>query len=112
MANYSAISSVITAAQRDLRGAYACAVVSGRQLWSGADLQGKAKSYGGGYARQRNKAYTALRRAGGEVLAVDHGKRVTAVRICTDDFGNAVYATTDGLAWPHTRSQYKIGRTP
>ena len=88
-----------------LRGAYARAVVTGQQRWSGADLRGKAARYGSSYARQRRKAKKALGAAGGVVVAVEHGRLVTGVALCVDDFGNQIYATADSLVRPLTRAQ-------
>jgi hypothetical protein len=90
-----------------LRGAYAQAVVTGQQRWSGADIRGKAAYYGSTYARQRRKAKKALKAAGGEVVAVEHGRLVTAVALCVDDFGNQVYMTADSFVRPLTRAQCK-----
>lgn len=87
---------------------YGIAVLQGRQNWSGSDLEGKAARYSSKYARTRATAARCLRRAGGSVLAVDHGKQLSAVRVCTDDFGNEVYATRRGYAWPNSRAQYKV----
>ena len=80
------------------RARYARDVIEGYQRWSGADLKGKARKFGAGYARQRTRARTALFDAGGMILAVDHGRHVTAVPVGTDDYGNAVYATPSGAA--------------
>jgi len=90
-----------------LRGAYARDVVTGQQRWSGADLRGKAARYGATYARQRRKALKALEAAGGEVVAVEHGRLVTGVELCVDDFGNQVYMTAVSLVRPLTRAQCK-----
>jgi hypothetical protein len=90
-----------------LRGAYARDVVTGQQRWSGADLRGKAKNYGSRYGRQRRKAEKALEAAGGEVVAVEHGRLVTGVAICVDDYGNQVYMTAVSLVRPLTRAQCK-----
>jgi hypothetical protein len=88
-----------------LRGAYARAVVAGQQRWSGADLRGKAKNYGSTYARQRHKAEKALEAAGGEVVVVEHGRLVTGVALCVDDYGNQIYLTATSLVRPLTRAQ-------
>jgi len=80
------------------RARYARDVIHGDQRWSGADLRGKAKKFGAGYARQRNRARTALFAAGGMILAVDRGRHVTAVPVGTDDYGHAIYATPSGTA--------------
>ena len=90
-----------------LRGAYAQNVVTGQQRWSGADLRGKAKNYGSTYARQRHKAEKALEAAGGEVVVVEHGRLVTGVALCVDDFGNQIYMTAVSLVRPLTRKQCK-----
>jgi hypothetical protein len=88
-----------------LRGAYAQDVVTGQQRWSGADLRGKAARYASTYARQRRKAEKALEAAGGEVVAVEHGRLVTGVALCVDDYGNQVYMTAVSLVRPLTRAQ-------
>ncbi len=79
------------------RAGYAHDVLSGRQWWSGADLQGAARNYGGHYAEQRKHAAWALHDAGGVILPVEHGRLVTALPIGMDDFGNAVYETRRGM---------------
>ena len=101
------LAQVCDKACQMLRGAYAKAVVTGQQRWSGADLRGKAKNYGSTYARQRRKAEKALEAAGGEVVVVEHGRLVTGVAICVDDYGNQVYMTAVSLVRPLTRAQCK-----
>ena len=62
----------------------ACArrVILGLQRWSGADLRGRARDYGAGYARQRSAARRALEAAGGTVVAHGpHGRPVTGAQI-------------------------------
>jgi hypothetical protein len=80
------------------RARYARDVIYGDQRWSGSDLKGKARKFGAGYARQRTRARTALFNAGGMILAINRGRHVTAVPVGTDDYGNAVYATPNGVA--------------
>lgn len=87
------------------RQRYARAVLEGRQNWSGSDLRGDAKRWSGSYARQRAAARDALVKAGGCLLRVEHGRLVSAVRVCTDDFGRVIYATGDGFARPDDRSR-------
>lgn len=78
---------------------YARDVIMGYQAWSGADLKGKARRYGGGYARQRDTARSAVNAAGGLVLPVGNaGRLCLCERIGMDDMGNALYATTQGPA--------------
>lgn len=90
------LEQVVSAAAAALRGEYAKNVVAGVQRWSGADLKGKAARFGGQYARQRAKAAAALRAAGGEIVAARRGGRLsTAVAVAVDDFGVAIYATTE-----------------
>ncbi len=101
------LTAVCDKACEMLRGAYAKHVVTGQQRWSGADLRGKAKNYGSSYGRQRRKALKALEAAGGEVVAVEHGRLVTGVELCVDDFGNQVYMTAVSLVRPLTRAQCK-----
>lgn len=107
------LHSVITKArailaERHPRAAYADNVLMGRQAWSGADIKGKARRYGGHYAQQRARAATALADSGGLILAIDKGKLVSAAPACVDDYGNAVMSTRQGLAWPNTAAQYKL----
>lgn len=99
------LRSIIESAAATLRGQYARDVLSGRQAWSGADLQGKALKYSSGYARQRVKAAAALHNAGGTVLRCEHNRLVTAVLVCIDDYGNAVYAVPGGYVRPASRHQ-------
>ena len=80
------------------RAQYARDVLFGHHRWSGADLRGKAASFGAKYAQQRRNAEAALRKAGGVVIQVNRGLRVTAVPIGQDDFGAALFATTAGVA--------------
>ncbi len=94
------LQTVITLACASLpvRAQYARAVIEGDQRWSGADLRGKARKFGAGYARQRSRARTALFNAGGCIVAIDRGLNVTAVQVGTDDMGRTIYATTHGIA--------------
>lgn len=68
-------------------GSYQIAVLRGSQSWSGADLAGKAKSYGAHYARSRKAALAKVRRAVnpfGLDLVVEtrrHGRLVLAWRV-------------------------------
>lgn len=87
------IDTIIAAAAASLRGQYARDVVTGRQRWSGSDLRGKARKYGASYAVQRAKARAALYRAGGELIAINHGLIVSAVQI-----GEDTYLTLRGVA--------------
>jgi hypothetical protein len=76
---------------------YAAEVLTGQRLWSGADLEGKAKKYGARYALQRRAAKDALRKAGGEVIEVEHGRKVAAVLLRDEQDGSRIYATAAGL---------------
>ncbi len=51
------------------RGCYQNALLSGREPWSGAGLQGMAQTYAGGYARSRAALLTRLNAAGHSVGA-------------------------------------------
>lgn len=95
----SKLQQVITAAQSFVnpRANYAKAVISGWQLWSGADLKGKAARYGHAYLQQRRNARKALHAAGGHVVPIEHGLLVTAAQIGTDDYGCAIYETVYGV---------------
>lgn len=77
------------------RQRYAAAVIRGQQRWSGADIKGRASQYGGSYRRQRKLAQAALQRAGGLILLVDNGLRVSAVA-ANPEFTR--FETTLGLA--------------
>lgn len=101
------INTVISTAQASLgnRSRYALDVVDGGQLWSGADLKGKARKYGASYARQRARASQALYEAGGEVIAIEHGLLVTAVQTGMDCYGNAIYQTTQGVRVQRTAAR-------
>lgn len=46
--------------QRVRIGAYQRDALTNRQRWSGADLKGKAKKWGGKYARARKSAFNKL----------------------------------------------------
>lgn len=96
--NTTHLDTVIDTAESLLspRAQYARLVLTGGQRWSGADLKGKARAFGGGYYRQRRKARAALHRAGGLIVASKaHGRLSTAVRVGCDDFGDAVYQTVE-----------------
>lgn len=80
------------------RQGYARDVIRGRQIWSGADLQGKARLYGTGYARQRMHASSAWYDAGGCIVALRRtGQLVSAIYIGMDDYGTALYETRGGV---------------
>ena len=93
------------AAMLSPRQQYARAVLEGRQTWSGNDLRGRAKKWSSSYARQRAAARDALVKAGGCIIRVEHGRLVSAVRVCVDDLGRVIYATADGFAYPDDRSR-------
>ena len=91
------------------RAGYAHDVLSGHQRWSGADLKGKAKRYGGGYATQRSHARYALRQAGGVIIPTGNGGKLrSALYIGMDDYGNAMYATRAGTAVANGTTRYRI----
>ncbi len=61
--------SVVTDAARPAaancaRGAYQAALLDGYEAWSGSTLRGRAKTWGGRYARSRDALDTRLREAG------------------------------------------------
>ena len=86
------------------RAVYARDVIEGRQAWSGSDLRGKAGQFSSRYAKQRSHARVCLVAVGGSIVPVgQRGKQITAVRLCVDDFGNEVYETLNGLAYPAGR---------
>ena len=74
---------------------YAERVLLGAQVWSGSDLKGKAKQYGGSYARLRRVAAGAWCDAGGILayIRTEHGRLDSLVQIAVDDFGEAVYSS-------------------
>jgi hypothetical protein len=80
------------------RALYARAVIEGYQRWSGADLKGKAKKYGAGYAAQRQAARLSLYAAGGCIIPMRHGLLVTAVHITDTVEGFEIYETPLGIA--------------
>jgi hypothetical protein len=81
------------------RSKYADDVIAGNQEWSGADLKGKARRYGGSYASMRIHARTALHRAGGCLqYCGKHGRTLLCVRVGQDDYGNAIFQTELGPA--------------
>lgn len=98
-------NAVVKKACAMVRGEYQKAVISGRQTWSGSDLLGLAKKYGSKYNASRERAFAALRAAGGAVIAVEHGRLVTAVKVCVDEYGNEVYATRRRFVRPTTPKQ-------
>ena len=101
------LSTIIAAAAASLRGQYARDCVTGAQRWSGADLKGKARKFGHTYAVQRAKARAALYRAGGVIIAIDHGLRVSAVAL-----GDDIYLTARGVAMRcGTRYRVELGMT-
>jgi hypothetical protein len=80
------------------RAQYAREVIRGEQRWSGADLKGKAKKFGAVYARQRSVALRAWHDAGGILVAVEHGRLVSAVEAGVNAQGYATFVTVDGVA--------------
>ena len=100
------IATIIAAAAASLRGQYARDCITGAQRWSGSDLRGKARKFGHTYARQRAKARAALYRAGGVIIAIDHGLNVSAVAIDADS-----YATLRGVA-VRCGTRYRISTVP
>lgn len=60
------------------KGSYQHGVVSGHESLSGSSLKGKAKNYGGTYARSRASLLANLREAGVPFfeITVDRGRRV------------------------------------
>lgn len=101
------LQQVIATAAATLRGNYAQNVVKGYQLWSGADIRGRAAKFGGKYRDQRTKASQALYAAGGKVIQIDYNKRVTAVDAGVDDYGNRLMLTTEGMATA-CKSRWKL----
>lgn len=94
------------------RKGYTGAVLKGRQNWSGSDLQGRAKYHGAAYRRQRKVALSALIKAGGVLIAVENNKLLSAVQIGMDDYGNALYKTSRGVARPREPRITLAGRMP
>ena len=75
---------------------YAMACVCGDRSWSGSDLQGLAKKYGGGYWRARDRARKVVEAAGGCIIPVERGRLVTAALYRTAGDGTKYYQTTAG----------------
>lgn len=90
---------------RGNRSQYARDVLTGYQRWSGSDLKGRARDYGASYGQQRMKAEFYLILAGGTKIAIDHGLLVSALPVGQDDFGNALYATDEGIFAQQTKHQ-------
>lgn len=57
----------ILSAERPRLGRYAHDVIDGRQRLSGADLKGRASSFGPSYRRARLAAVDAIEQAGGHI---------------------------------------------
>lgn len=69
------------AAVKLARGEYQRGLLSGYYALSGADLKGKAKKYGGHYARSRGAVLARVRAAGikvGEIVG-SHNKRILVI---------------------------------
>ena len=66
---------------KQARGTYQRDLLEGRARWSGSDLRGKARQYGGRYATSRANLATRLEAAGHtvEVRIHTHGLRVLYV---------------------------------
>lgn len=69
------------AAKACARGSYQAALLSDCEAWSGSTLKGRAKHWGGQYARSRRALVARLRSAG---LACEwrrgpHGRRMLAI---------------------------------
>jgi hypothetical protein len=113
MPKTNTLRTVIAAAIAALnpRAHYAADTIVGRQRWSGSDLAGKAKRYSHNYAVQRAKAGAALTKAGGRVVAIDHGLLVTAVAIGQDDYGNLLLDTTKGVAVQASAARARLLRS-
>lgn len=81
---------------------YAIRVLLGARNWVGTDVPKTAR-----YRQMRDRALFALEQAGGRVVRAENGRYVSAVRVCTDDYGHEVFATFDGFKRFHTKSQVK-----
>lgn len=92
------VDSAIAALSSRQQNGYAGSVLRGFQIWSGADLKGKAARYGASYARQRGMAARVLKASGGCIVACEHGFLRTAIARGMDDYGNAVMETRCGIA--------------
>lgn len=92
------------------RATYARDVLYGRKRWSGADLRGKARRYGGHYADSRGKALDALQSAGGFTVVIDRGLIVAAAELGQDDYGNELVETLHGPAVLETANRYRLVR--
>lgn len=93
-------------AQLPARARYALRVLDGDQIWSGADLRGKAKLWGAAYALQRERAQRALQRAGGELVydSDSNGKCIAALPIARDADGETVaWQTSQGYSVMRSR---------
>lgn len=88
---------------------YARDVLYGRQRWSGADLQGKAKKYGAWYAEQREEAGYALKEAGGFIIHRENGLICAAMQIGVGESGILYLLTYDNRFLAYT--PYKRAKT-
>lgn len=63
-------------------GSYQLSLLRGQSRWSGADLRGKAASYGGSYAKSRASLVRRLIKFGYDVseARVEHGLRQVTIR--------------------------------
>ena len=91
------------------RSTYAADVIMGYQEWSGSDLKGKAKAFGGSYARARSRARVAVQRAGGLILPTGcHGRLMLCASVGMDEWGNALFQTEAGPAVAGASSKLQL----
>lgn len=81
---------------------YATQVLFGARSWAGTDVPKTSRN-----SQMRYRTLFALNQAGGRVVRAENGRYVSAVRVCTDDYGHEVFATFDGFKRFHTKSQVK-----
>ena len=80
------------------RGSYQSALLEGKQIWSGSDLEGRARSYGSRYAVSRRNLLTRIKSVYKADLILakhpDHKNKIKQLQIATP-FGV--------LFWPRDR---------
>lgn len=74
--------SVRETALAQARGCYQRNLLTGWQIWSGADLRGKARKFNGRYARSRDNLIERMTRAGllCQFIYGGHGRKILTVR--------------------------------
>lgn len=96
------MTTFITADARDTaigraRGPYQIGLIDGINCWSGSDFVGRARTFGGSYAKSRANLIAACRKAGLRVVLSDIGERgKTVAMIATDAEAKRIRKTPTG----------------